>query len=182
MNELWDLYDENRRVLGKTIRRGDTVPPGTYHILVAVWTVNSSGQLLITRRSPEKFYCPNCWENTGGAVLSGETSRQAAARELREETGIDVSPEDFFLLTTTKEKRFFTDTYLLFTDIPLEQLRMQPGETVEARWAKLEEIEQLGKQGAFVPIALSQLAPVRERFERLISSRGRCEEALLQID
>lgn len=118
MNELWDLYDENRRVLGKTIRRGDAVPPDTYHILAAVWTVNSSGQLLITRRSPEKFYCPNCWENTGGAVLSGETSRQAAARELREETGIDVSPEDFFLLTTTKEKRFFTDTYLLFTDIP----------------------------------------------------------------
>ena len=67
-------------------------------------------------------------------------------------------------------------------DIPLEQLRMQPGETVEARWAKLEEIEQLGKQGAFVPIALSQLAPVRERFEQLISSRGRCEGALLQID
>lgn len=182
MNELWDLYDENRRALGKTIRRGDAVPPDTYHILAAVWTVNSSGQLLITRRSPEKFYCPNCWENTGGAVLSGETSRQAAARELEEETGIDAPPEEFLLLTTTKEKRFFTDTYLLFTDIPLEQLRMQPGETVEARWAKLEEIEQLGKQGAFVPIALSQLAPVRERFERLIASHSGGKAAQRSLD
>ena len=35
--------------------------------------------------------------NTGGSVLAGETSRQGAVRELKEETGIGVSEEELIM-------------------------------------------------------------------------------------
>lgn len=96
--ELWDLYDKDRRPLGHTHQRGLPVPPGAYHLAVIVVILNPKGEVLLTRRAPEKDACPGWWENTGGSVLAGETSRQAIARELREETGLLADPETFTLL------------------------------------------------------------------------------------
>ena len=85
--ELWDLYDKDRRPLGRTHQRGLPVPPGAYHLAVIVVILNPKGEVLLTRRAPEKDACPGWWENTGGSVLAGETSLEAITRELREETG-----------------------------------------------------------------------------------------------
>ena len=40
MAELWDVYDENRRLTGKTHVRGLPMAPGEYHLVGDVWTVN----------------------------------------------------------------------------------------------------------------------------------------------
>ena len=52
----------------------------------------------MTLRDKAKPVYPNCWENTGGAVLAGETSLEGALRELREETGLAAQPEALRLL------------------------------------------------------------------------------------
>ena len=96
--ELWDVYDARRQLTGRTHRRGVPMQPGDYHLIVFVWIFNSAGQLLLTKRSPEKESYPNLWETTGGAVIAGETSREAIVRELREETGL--SAERMTCLTT----------------------------------------------------------------------------------
>ena len=44
--ELWDLYDKNRRPLGIVAPRGKPLPPGAFFLAVAIWVVNSAGQLL----------------------------------------------------------------------------------------------------------------------------------------
>ena len=93
--ELWDLYDKDRRPLGRTHQRGLPVPPGAYHLAVIVVILNPKGEVLLTRRAPEKDACPGWWENTGGSVLAGETSLEAITRELREETGLAARPEEF---------------------------------------------------------------------------------------
>ena len=69
--ELWDLYDKDRRPLGRTHQRGLPVPPGAYHLAVIVVILNPKGEVLLTRRAPEKDACPGWWENTGGSVLAG---------------------------------------------------------------------------------------------------------------
>ena len=75
--ELWDLFDNGRNPLGRTHRRGTPTTPGEYHVVVSIWTADSSGNFLLTLRDPAKESYPNHWENTGGSALAGDTSRAA---------------------------------------------------------------------------------------------------------
>ena len=76
-----DIYDENRNPTGRVHRRGSTWKPGEYGVVVCVWVYDGTGHLLLTRRAKGKSFA-GTWENSGGAVKAGETSRQAVAREL----------------------------------------------------------------------------------------------------
>ena len=92
MPELWDLYDIDRRPLNRTIQRGEALPEGTYHLAVGIAVFNTKGDILLTQRAQVKSQYPGCWEIPGGCAQAGETSLEAACRELREETGIVVQP------------------------------------------------------------------------------------------
>ena len=169
--ELWDLYDGDRRPLGRTHVRGVPCPPGVYHLVVTVWTVNSRGDILLTLRDPAKESFPNTWENTGGSALAGETSLRAAVRELLEETGIAAAEEELVLLGSQIARDSLYDHYLLRRDVALGELRLQPGETVGARWVTLSELDAMRRDCTLaVPIG-DQFEGVRETFERLVYGR-----------
>ena len=81
--ELVDLYDENRVPLGRTAERYGKKGPGEYRVVVHVCVFDHQGRLLIQQRTPEKILWPDRWDvSIGGGVDAGETSRQAAEREL----------------------------------------------------------------------------------------------------
>lgn len=82
--EKWDLYDQRGRKTGKTIQAGETVPQGYCLYCVGIWVIDSEKKILLTKRSSQKRYAPGKWENTGGHMISGETSKHAIVRELRE--------------------------------------------------------------------------------------------------
>lgn len=148
--ELWDLFDRERNPLKRTIARGKDLEPGTYHQIIGVWTVHRpSGKILVTQRHYGKEICPGKWENTGGLVLSGETSAHAALRELAEETGIQAEEKDMELIHTLMTEEAFIDSYLCFTDVPLESVRLQENETIAYRWLTLEELAELVKSPTF---------------------------------
>lgn len=57
-------------------------------MVVHVCVFDHQGRLLIQQRTPEKILWPDRWDvSIGGGVDAGETSRQAAEREFREELG-----------------------------------------------------------------------------------------------
>ncbi len=141
--ELWDLYNANREPLGRTHRRGAPMQRGEYHLVAFVWVFNGRGKLLLTKRSPEKLAYPNFWENTGGSVLAGESSLHAIRRELFEETGIRADEREFHYIDSTKGRTWISDTYYIVKDVPLSALRLQPGETCDARWVDRRELEAL---------------------------------------
>ena len=95
--EFNDIYDENRNLTGKVHKRGTPWRPGEYGLVVCVWVYDGRGRILLTRRAKGKSFA-GTWENSGGAAQTGETSRQAIARELFEETGIKAAEEEFELL------------------------------------------------------------------------------------
>ena len=145
--ELWDLLDEDGMPVGATHVRGEKLPHGAYHRVVEIFTLNAKGEMLVTKRAPEKKLYPNMWEITGGAVVAGEDSLDAARRELREETGIVTQVGELELLLTHRSKSAFVDIYLARKDVPVEQLTMQPGETTAARWVTFSEFERMISDG-----------------------------------
>ncbi len=141
--EFWDVYDEKRQPLGKLHTRGIPMKRGEYHVSVFVWVFNSAGQVLLTKRSPEKRSYPNLWALTGGAVQAGENSLQAVQRELLEETGISAQAEEFLHVDTYLRKDSFCDVYFLKKDVPLKKMVMQKGETCAAKWVSRAEFERM---------------------------------------
>ncbi|NLK04758.1 MAG: NUDIX domain-containing protein [Spirochaetales bacterium] len=162
MAEYWDLYDTNRKPLGRTHLRGLPLEKETYHVVVSVWTVNQENKLLVTLRSAEKDLYPNLWENTSGSVISGETSRDAALRELKEETGIEASEEEMRFLGTARKASSFVDIYLVKKNLESDAITLQEGETTAFRWVSLEQLEKMNQEGRLA-------FPVAFRFEQFRS-------------
>ena len=151
MPELWDLYDRDRIPIGQLWELSTELPMGTYHLVVYILTFNEEGDLLITLRDHNKDRYAGLWEVTGGSALAGETSRIAACRELFEETGVLAEPDDLVLLAQMREHHSHMDFYRLDKDISMDDIELQPGETIDARWATVSEFVEMGQQGIVVP-------------------------------
>lgn len=151
-DELWDVYDENRQPIGRTHRRGDRMPKGDYHIVVYVWLQNSKGEYLITKRTPNKGF-PNMWECTGGSALTGDDSITAAIREVKEETGLTVLPENGRCVMSLRREDSFVDIWLFKQDFDINDVVYQPNETCGAKYATMDEILAMNKAGTFVPFS-----------------------------
>lgn len=151
--EWIDVYDAKKRLTGQRRRREERSLPGEYHLTTFAILVNSENKILLTLRDPHKRIYPNVWGHTGGAVQAGENRRQAIVREVFEETGIRAKQEEFVFLWTDVNHAHcsFTDLYLLHTDTLLENIRLQPGETVDARWVTFAEFEELMAHNAIAP-------------------------------
>lgn len=150
-----DIYDSNRKLTGRTHRRGTKWAPGEYGLVVCVWVHDGKGNLLMTRRAPQKSFA-HTWENPGGAAKAGETSLQAIKRELFEETGIRAEEQDFELLSTSRDHHFFYDHYCLKAEVPVEQIVLQPGETDAVKWVSFAQAHEMVKAKKICKIIAAQ--------------------------
>jgi 8-oxo-dGTP diphosphatase len=51
---------------------------------------DSSGKILLVKRSDKANYLPGIWEDLGGRIKQFEEPEDALHREVREETGLDI--------------------------------------------------------------------------------------------
>lgn len=150
MIEFWDAYDENRSLLDHKLIRGNPIPNGEYHLVVNIFIVTENGEILVTRRHPDKPF-PLFWECTGGSVTAGEDSITGAIREVEEEIGLSLSAEKFKLVKSERRHNDFLDTYLVITDIDLTELKLQDEEVIDAKLVSYEEYKNMHIQGFLVP-------------------------------
>lgn len=166
--ELWDLYTKDKEKTGKTHRRGLPMPENYYRLAIHVCIFNSKNQLLIQQRQPFKKGWPNMWDvSVGGSAVAGDTSAQAAERELFEELGIslDLSQERPFL--TMNFSGGFDDFYIIEQDIDLTKLRLQHEEVRQVRWADQDEVVKMQAQGIMIPYwFLDRLFEIRDSYDR----------------
>lgn len=146
MTEYFDLYTADRRRLGRSIQRGAPIPRGEYHIVVQIMSVNSRGEVLLTQRVPQKT-SGGRWECSGGCAISGETSREAAVRELFEETGIKASPEEISLEWTLTTDSMIRDFYIVHKDVGIDRLVLQSTEVCAAKWVTFDRLTEMAENG-----------------------------------
>jgi len=66
----------------------------------------SEGQILLVKRSESAGKYPNFWSVPMGGIEKGETFREGAARELKEETMLDFNPQKLVYLGTIKDGKY----------------------------------------------------------------------------
>lgn len=155
--EIWDLYNENRELLGKDHIRGEQLPIDGYHLVVHVWIRNSKGEYLISQRSANRPTYPLMWECVGGSVVKGEDSLQGAIREAKEEVGVDLIPESGQVLFTKTRKiiegKIFNDimdVWLFEYDGEVDLGNATTDEVAQVAWMNREQIKELFDANMFV--------------------------------
>lgn len=149
--EIWDAYDKDGNKLGFDLIRGEDIPEGAYHIIVEIYSITENNEVLITQRHEDKPR-PLQWEITGGAILKGETPRQGAVRELREETGIEVRESDlnFVYSYIYKRRPTICTCFVVFIDKERTKIELQEGETIDYRYIPYDDFKQFIKTDNFV--------------------------------
>ena len=155
--EFWDIYDSNKQKTGRTMKKNDWIlKDGEYHLSVLGVIHRPDGRFLITQRVMSKAWAPGWWEVSGGGVLAGEDSHTAVLREVREETGLDVSGWDGGYLFSYRRDNpeegdnYFVDVYRFTGDFSESDLQLQEEETDGWMLADTEQIAALAKEGVFL--------------------------------
>lgn len=102
----------------------------THHVSVAALVTNDHGEILLVK-SPWRG-----WEYPGGLIEPGETFQEALHREIREESGVEVTITGFVGICKNVERNIvnidFTASYLRGELTPSE-------ESTEVCWATPEQ-------------------------------------------
>ncbi|MDQ1076660.1 MULTISPECIES: NUDIX domain-containing protein [Microbacterium] len=164
-DEIWDVTDIQGTPTGALHRRGDgPVPAGSFHIVASVCVVSSTGRVLVSLRAPGKDY-PLAWEFPAGSALRAESSRRGAARELEEETGLSIAPDELVLVGRVIEERALFDLWIARVDgepVPVPD----PEEVQDAEWVTLDEVQRRWRAGTFA-------SPWNARFDQLWDTLAR---------
>lgn len=152
--ELLDVLDENGNLTGEVEERGEIYRRGLWHRSCHVWIINDKKEILMQKRNPMKKTFPNLWAiSVAGHVDSGETSRDTAVREVKEEVNLDIDPSELEYLFTIKRVQpyedhylhVFDDVYLLNRDIDVEQTKLQVEELTDIKYVYYEYLEKIFK-------------------------------------
>ncbi len=149
--EKLDLYDWDRVKTKKTMVRGEKCPDGLCRMTMHICIFNKKGQMLIQQRSAT---CkrPNLWDITlGGNVRSGESTRKAATRELKEELGLDFDFSNVRPHLTINFENGFDDFFLIELNTKLKDVHFTDHEVQKVKWADKDEILKMIADGIFIP-------------------------------
>ena len=96
------------------------------------------------------------WIGVGGHAEGNETPQECLLREVKEETGLDVSnAQGGYLFTYKRENpgegdNYFVDVYRFVMDISDEDLKLQTEETDGYMFATKEQIKAFAAEGKFL--------------------------------
>ncbi|KAK9961340.1 hypothetical protein ABG768_009132 [Culter alburnus] len=181
-----------------------SLPPDTLSrgvdVGVAVLLQSSNQRLLLTRRASSLRIFPNVWVPPGGHVELDEKLLDAGLRELQEETGLKLSPDEISsqllgmwesvyppMLSRGPPQRHHVVTYMLLkssqSHLQLQAcLRPDPAEVSACVWVDAGLVKAVvsavdgEKDSVRIPADLPQTISVTE-----VSSRGELSETSLPV-
>lgn len=104
-NELLCVVDEYDTPQ-KPMPRQEAFKKGLYRRTAHVWIVNGNNKVLCQKRSMKKDIGPGLWEATvAGHIGPDDNYFSGAVREVREETGLQISEKDLTLVKIYKDEK-----------------------------------------------------------------------------
>ncbi len=155
--ELFDELQEDGSRSGAVMERGVAHREGRYHPTAHTWIVQQTPEgrylVLLQKRSAGKDSYPGCYDiSSAGHVNAGDGYLETAVRELKEELGLAVAPEDLEevgLRRVNMETEFYgkpfrdrewSRVYLYRGPVEIGALTLQETEVEEVIWMDYEEV------------------------------------------
>jgi len=142
MEEIFDIVNERDEVIGHRPRR-EVHRLGLLHRATHVLVFNARGQLFLQKRSMTKDKFPGAWDSSASGHLdAGEDYDACAVRELREEIGLSLPPEQglrrlFKIDACAETDQEFVWVYRGEADGPFQ---LHPEEIERGGWFGPEEV------------------------------------------
>lgn len=153
--EILDIVDENGVPTGEQVNREKAHELGIRHRTSHVWLVRKKSgrtQILLQKRSESKDSYPGCYDiSSAGHIPAGVDFIPSALRELKEELGCEVMPEQliycgqrcFEFQQIFHGKPFHdnqvSNVYALWIDLEPEAFTLQTEEVSEVKWFDFED-------------------------------------------
>ena len=164
MSEIFDIVDENGMPTGETVERSVAHHDGILHRTAHVWIAREVSQVVIDgkvyegknyqvlmqKRSMNKDSFPGQLDtSSAGHVHSGDEPLESAIREVKEELGLEIAPEELQFAGTFRidYKGEFHDEpfldnevafmYVYFKDVDLKDIVVQPEEVESVEWVNV---------------------------------------------
>ena len=139
-DEIFDVVNDRDEVIGRE-KRGEVHRLGLRHRAVHVLVFNRRGEVFLQKRSMKKDTFPGAWDSSASGHLdTGEEYDACAARELREEIGLEVAqpPVRWFKIDACRETgQEFVWVYRCESEGPFE---LHPEEIERGGWFAPESV------------------------------------------
>lgn len=157
--EMFDVIDENGVPTGVVKERGVAHREGALHATAHIWIARpnqkSGYDILLQKRSACKDSHPGCYDtSSAGHIAAGDRPLESALREMEEELGISVKPEElheFGVMVKRYEGEFYgkpfrdyqrSVLYLYQEPVAIETLKLQESEIESVIWMDYQEALQ----------------------------------------
>ena len=161
-SDLWETLGTKWQITGSK-------PDACIKAAAVTAVINSDGAILLTRRAQNMRTFPGCWVLPGGMLDEGESFQHAAAREVEEETGLHVNPNELRAIAAWESSYPTTPAHcaeaggiashvlmVCFAGpIAGGALRLQPDETDAAVWVHPDDLRALLSSDTADPAAPS---------------------------
>lgn len=143
-DEVFDVVNDRDEVIGQATRR-DVHAGRLWHRAVHALVSGRDGRVFLQKRSMLKDTSPGCWDSScSGHLDSGEGYDAAVVRELGEEIGLEVKPENglkaLFKVEARRETGWeFVWVYRLESEGPF---KLHPAEVEDGAWFTADEVTQ----------------------------------------
>jgi ADP-ribose pyrophosphatase YjhB (NUDIX family) len=146
-DEMLACFDEHGNEIQPHLRSEALAEPfpNYYHATANVWVIDKDGKMLCSQRSELVSANKLKWQSKfGGHVQAGDSFVQSAARELYEESGIEVVPEDLILIDHHKYEphKHFSNSFMLLFNPDKHHIKLKDGEVKTCEWFTFDQYNQ----------------------------------------
>ena len=159
--EIFDIVDEEGKVIGQAPRNKCHGDPSLIHRTVHVIVYHPDGRILLQKRSLNKDIQPGKWDTAvGGHLDLGEDFSQAVLRELYEELGVLTGLQSLKHIADLKiRNEIESENIRVYSMIHSGPFDFQKDEIDELKFWEINELRQavLSTSSIFTPNLIVEL-------------------------